>query len=79
MLLFYCSELAEFQEFVGRIVTTSGVGGDTAEDVMGGLKVALRELSWRSEGTKVHLLGFNLCRTNRKWKSFETHVVDILL
>ena len=33
----------------------SGVGGDAAEDVMGGLKTALQDLSWRptGQGTKV--------------------------
>ncbi len=31
----------------------NGVGGDTAEDVLGGLKVALREIKWRPGGTKV--------------------------
>ena len=39
-----------------KIQTPGGVGGDTAEDVMGGLKAALTKLTWRASGTKVRTL-----------------------
>jgi len=44
----------EFYQFVDKIQAPFGVGGDTAEDVMGGLKAALTKLTWRAGGTKVH-------------------------
>ena len=37
-----------FAAFINGIETGAGVGGDTAEDVFGGLKVAIEQLSWRS-------------------------------
>ena len=38
-----------------RLTTPGGVGGDTAEDVFGGLDAVLK-LSWPTDGTKVDLL-----------------------
>ena len=40
------------------ITTPGGVGGDTAEDVFGGLE-AVTNLSWREIGTKVCRLNHN--------------------
>ena len=37
-----------FTAFINGIETGSGVGGDAAEDVLGGLKVVIEQLSWRS-------------------------------
>lgn len=45
-------DLDRFHRFVDSITTPSGVGGDTAEDVFGGLDAVLK-LSWPREGTKV--------------------------
>ena len=42
-----------FYNFVGGI--TADGGGDAPEDIMGGLKVALNSLSWRSGGSRVSL------------------------
>ncbi len=60
------SDLPTFQDFVGKIKAHGG--GDAAEDVMGGLKVDLRELEWRHGGTKVlanpiHPIGSSLKET----------------
>ena len=41
-----------FRTFVDPIVAKGG--RDSPEDVMGGLKVTLKRLSWRSEGAKVN-------------------------
>ncbi len=46
------SDLDEFLAFLGGIKTQDGVGGDEAEDVFGGLRVAVG-LSWQEGGTKV--------------------------
>ena len=46
----------EFYQFVNKIQTPPGVGGDEAEDVMGGLMAALTKLTWRASGAKVHSL-----------------------
>ena len=40
-----------FKDFVGAIEADGGE--DAPEDVMGGLKMALNELSWRPEACKV--------------------------
>lgn len=36
-----------------KVETPDGVGDDDAEDVMGGLHVAVNKLQWRDNGTKV--------------------------
>ncbi len=46
------SDVDEFYSFVDTIAAPGGVGGDTAEDVFGGLEAATK-LSWRKIGTKV--------------------------
>lgn len=51
LALFVCRDLNAFQRFVGGIKAQGGK--DTAEDVLGGLKVALKEITWRRGGTKV--------------------------
>ena len=53
-VFFYPSDLVEFHHFVVEITTPDGVGGDTAEDVFGGLDAMLK-LSWPNVGTKVNL------------------------
>ena len=35
-------------------------GGDSPEDIMGGLKVALFSLNWRSKASKVHSYSYFL-------------------
>ena len=50
--MLYISDLDEFYHFVDRITTPSGVGGDKAEDVFGGLDGMLK-LKWPIIGTKV--------------------------
>ena len=50
-MLLNSSDAGLFTKFVTAIQTRSG--GDLAEDVMGGLKVALHELTWRPEACKV--------------------------
>ena len=45
-------DLDEFYHFVDAITTPDGVGGDTAEDIFGGLNAVLR-LNWPRVGTKV--------------------------
>ena len=37
-----------FTAFINGIETGAGVGGDDPEDVLGGLKVVIEQLSWRS-------------------------------
>ena len=37
-------------------------GGDGPEDIMGGLKVALNNLSWRSEASKVSSISEGKCK-----------------
>lgn len=51
-LLFYSNQSA-FHSFVSGIVTGAGVGGDEPEDIMGGLNIAFKNLSWRSGGSRV--------------------------
>ena len=51
----FISDLDEFHRFVDRITTPSGVGGDTAEDVFGGLDAMLK-LTWPTSGTKVYIV-----------------------
>ena len=42
-----------FSAFIEGIEIEDGVGDDEAEDVFGGLKVAIEDLSWcSSDGTK---------------------------
>ena len=50
--------VGSFLAFVDGITTPDGVGGDTAEDVFGGLE-AVTKLSWREIGTKVCELNHN--------------------
>ena len=40
-----------FHEFVGAIKADGG--GDTPEDIMGGLQTAFSRLSWRTNSSKV--------------------------
>ena len=47
-----CRDIDCFRKLVDSIRTPSGVGGDTAEDVFGGLE-AVTKLGWRVIGTKV--------------------------
>ena len=42
-----------FQSFVGAIHCESGTYCDLPEDVMGGLNITFKELSWRTEAAKV--------------------------
>ena len=51
-MLSNCRNLDEFKKFVKSITIYSGVGGDSAEDVFGGLET-VSKLSWRRDGTKV--------------------------
>lgn len=44
--------MSKFLAFADSITIKDGVGGDTAEDVFGGLE-AVTKLSWREIGTKV--------------------------
>ena len=53
-LLLLCRSLASFRNFVDPIKARGG--GDTPEDIMGALKVALSALSWRSSSAKVKVL-----------------------
>lgn len=53
--MYPCSDAGLFRNFVGAIRADGG--GDSPEDIMGGLKVAFYNLSWRSEACKVWLLG----------------------
>ncbi len=46
------SNVGQFYSFVDAIAAPNGVGGDTAEDVFGGLE-AVTKLAWREIGTKV--------------------------
>jgi hypothetical protein len=63
---FVTSDLDEFYDFVDRITTTPrGVGGDTAEDVFGGLDAMLK-LNWPTIGTKV-------CSNNNNNNNNEYH------
>lgn len=49
----YHRDAEAFSTFINGIEIKGGVGGDEAEDVLGGLKVAIEELSWPpNEGTK---------------------------
>ena len=48
---FFFRNQSEFYQFVNAI--SADGGGDAPEDIMGGLKVALRTLSWRSTGSRV--------------------------
>ena len=50
--MLFISDLDKFYHFVDRITTPNGVGGDTAEDVFGGLDAMLK-LNWPTIGTKV--------------------------
>ena len=52
LLLHFLSDLDQFYQFVDNITTPGGVGGDTTEDVFGGLD-AMLELNWPATGTKV--------------------------
>lgn len=47
--------MAEFQEFVRSIKTEGNVGGDAAEDVFGGLKVAIEDVAWLGGHTKASI------------------------
>ena len=49
--LIFSSNQQLFHTFVGGI--SAGGGGDSAEDIMGGLKVAFNSLSWRSGVSRV--------------------------
>lgn len=49
-LLFYSNQSA-FHSFVSGIVADGG--GDSPEDIMGGLNIAFKNLSWRSGGSRV--------------------------
>ena len=53
-LIYNLRNLNRFHRFVDAITTPDGVGGDTAEDVFGGLDAILK-LSWPKHGTKVHV------------------------
>ena len=44
--------MGKFLAFVDSIAAPDGVGGDTAEDVFGGLE-GVTKLAWRDIGTKV--------------------------
>lgn len=46
------SDLDQFHGSVDSVTTPCHVGGDTAEDVFGGLDAVLK-LKWPSDGTKV--------------------------
>ena len=54
-MAFFIRDLNRFYNFVDAITTPSGVGGDTAEDVFGGLDAMLK-LSWKTVNTKVDQL-----------------------
>ena len=45
MIIFYRNQ-SSFYNFVNAISADVGVGGDSAEDVMGGLQAAFSNLSW---------------------------------
>ncbi|KAL5477847.1 hypothetical protein EMCRGX_G024696 [Ephydatia muelleri] len=45
-----------FTAFINGIETGAGVGGDAAEDVLGGLKVVIEQLSWRSNDAATKVL-----------------------
>ena len=49
-----------FQSFVGAIRCESGIHCDSPEDIMGGLNITFKELSWRREAAKVHNIISNL-------------------
>ena len=51
-MTFLIRDLDRFYNFVDGITTPSGVGGDAAEDVFGGLNAMLK-LSWKTVNTKV--------------------------
>lgn len=53
IIIILYSNLDALYRFVDSITTPSGVGGDGAEDVFGGLHKALK-LAWPKEGTKVN-------------------------
>lgn len=52
-VLFVYREFKTFYDFLDKIETPDGVGGDVAEDVMGGLDMAVNKLKWHDSGTKV--------------------------
>ena len=45
-----------FAAFISNIEIQDNVGGDEAEDILGGLKVVIEKLSWPSDGTKASVL-----------------------
>jgi len=45
-MIFLYRNQSSFYNFVNAISAKGGVGGDTAEDVMGGLQAAFSRLSW---------------------------------
>jgi len=53
----YHRDSSKFQTFVSEIEAKGGADGP--EDIMGGLKIALNELSWRPDACKVN----NCCHT----------------
>ena len=55
--LMFNRSLSQFHYFVNPIKTDGGK--DTAEDIMGALKVTLSNLSWRPSATKVLIVFLN--------------------
>lgn len=51
--IFSYSSIDQFHQFVNSIGAPHGVGGDEAEDIMGGLKFAFTQLKWRKSAAKV--------------------------
>ena len=68
-------DFKSFYEFVDKVETPAGVGGDDAEDVMGGLYVAVNKLQWRDNGTKVSALTGQM--TFFKWMCTFTYKTNL--